>query len=89
MANRSESDRMEEYRCRWRPLAKRANQEARESWIKGAPELTCYSSVEAIAAWLDWNDPNGVHTAEDRIAEGFETYTIYSAWNALASILEG
>lgn len=64
-----------------------ANRVAAESRRGGAPFLSLTSSPETIAAWLQWCDPNGCHTAENAIAEGFDPYTEETAWPALADML--
>lgn len=46
--------------------------------------VTATSSAEQIARWLQWNDPNGSHTADLAVADGGEPYTIAGAWAALA-----
>lgn len=58
----------------------------------GAPALTPESDPETIARWLQWCDPNGCHTRDRAVAEGFDPYTDddgeNSAWEALANMLE-
>ena len=64
-------------------LAKRANEIALESRYGGAPHLTADSSVETLSRWLQWNDPNGAHTAARTRAEGFDPYTLDEAWDLI------
>lgn len=42
---------------------------------------------EKIISWLDWNDPNGIWTDEDAIAEGYEPFTKESAKEYLIKML--
>lgn len=52
------------------------------------PILRADSSCETLARWLQACDPNGAHTDSAAIAEGFEPYTVESAWAAIVSMLE-
>jgi len=77
------------YRSERETLAQRANELGRTSARAGAPVLTADSSVETIAAWLQWCDPNGCHTAELALGDGCEPYDAGSVWEALAEMLSG
>lgn len=69
-------------------LARRANMEANLARPTGAPVLTSDSTIEQVAAWLQWNDPNGCHTAELAAAEGFDPYaSADDVWEALDQML--
>lgn len=70
-------------------LARKANEAASLSRRGGAPVLAADSGPETIARWLQWNDPNGCHTAELAAAEDIEPYDEERAWEALAEMLEG
>lgn len=71
-----------------RELAELANRAADGSRYRdSAPHLTETSSAEWVARWLQWNDPNGSHTAELAESEGCDPYTTESAWDALAEVL--
>lgn len=65
-----------------------ANDAGRASRYPGAPWLSPDSAREDVVAWMQWNDPNGVHTDELAIGEGFDPYTVEGAWRALAEMLE-
>lgn len=68
-------------------LADRAN-EGREKcrYRDGLPPLlTADSAREDVAAWLQWNDPNGVHTDEAALGEDFDPYSLQGAWEAVRS----
>ncbi len=68
-------------------LCDRANEAARLSRRGGAPILSVASDPETIARWLQWNDPNGSHTAELAAADGCDPYDASRAWAELASQL--
>lgn len=51
-----------------------------------APRLRPESAREDVIAWLQWNDPNGVHTDALATAEDIEPYTLDGAWEALAEM---
>ena len=69
-------------------IAKQANRVARLSRnAASAPLLTETSTGETLAAWLQWCDPNGCHTAELAEIEGFEPYTPDEAWQAIALMI--
>lgn len=74
-----------------RYLANEANEASRGSRVGGAPILTVDSDASTVADWLQWNDPNGVHsdTAVEAApeSEGAERYTLDYAWETLASML--
>lgn len=46
------------------------------------------STRETVVDWLQWNDPNGIHTDALAAGEDFDPYTLESAWDALASMLD-
>lgn len=52
------------------------------------PLLHADSSRRMLVEWLQACDPNGCHTDERARREGFEPYTIESAWNAIADMVE-
>lgn len=69
--------------------------EAKAEWIRRAncisrmaarqgPILSLKSSVEEIAEWLQWCDPNGSHTSDLAIADDCNPYDDESIWEALA-----
>lgn len=74
-------------------IVKAANRVARESRYRGAPCLTETSSASVVAEWLQWCDPNGVHTpdaaknAMGECADDFDAYTEETVWDALADML--
>lgn len=74
-------------RCVRAQLARKANTEARASRCKGAPLLTQDSTAEEVAGWLQWNDPNGCHTAALARAEGVDPYDTDTAWEALDQMI--
>lgn len=51
------------------------------------PPLSETSDAETVAAWLQWNDPNGCHTSALALAEGCDPYDRETAWDALAEVL--
>lgn len=73
-----------EFRAKWAAIA---NEVGRLSRRGGAPVLGPASDAGALAAWLQWNDPNGAHTAELADAEGFDPYDLGTAWDVLATML--
>ena len=68
-------------------LARAANQIGALSRRKGAPHLSETSTAEDVAAWLQWCDPNGAHTADSARAEDCDAYTDDRAWEALAEMV--
>lgn len=72
-----------------RGLALKANLLARTSRnASSAPPISGESTAEQIASWLQWNDPNGCHTAERAAVEGFDFYTDETAWEALQNVTD-
>lgn len=70
-------------------LATKANKLARTSRnAASAPRLTALSTAEQVASWLQWNDPNGCHTADRAGVEGFDPYTDETAWEALQNVTD-
>lgn len=69
------------------PLVHIANDVARASRRGGAPVLSADSDPETIARWLQWNDPNGIHTAELAATDDCDAYDDVTAWDALAEAL--
>jgi hypothetical protein len=69
-------------------VADRANGVGRSSRSRGAPTLSSGSSREQVTAWLQWCDPNGCHTDELAGVEGFEPYTLDSAWEQVEKMTE-
>ena len=69
--------------------ARGANGVARESNRAGAPTLSERSTRETLCDWLQWLDPNGIHT--DALAEQdhAEPYTLESAWEAVDAAVRG
>ena len=55
----------------------------------GGPHLSDRSTVDEIADWLQWCDPNGCHTRALVAGEDFDFYTLEEAWEALAEMLCG
>jgi hypothetical protein len=79
-----------EFRAKWAGVANAvasAARAARPSRPGSPPSITPDSGSETIAAWLQWNDPNGAHTAELADAEGFDPYDLGTAWDVLATTL--
>jgi len=72
---------------RRKDLAALANTAAARSRRIGAPLLRPDSDADTIAEWLQWNDPNGAHTAELALAEDMDPYDLDSAWEALEQML--
>lgn len=70
-----------------RELAELANRAALESRRPGAPTLAEDSDTETVAAWLQWCDPNGSHTAELALADDLDPYDCERAWDTLADML--
>lgn len=68
--------------CDW------ANAAAVASPVPGAPYLTAASSRQDVAAWLQWNDPNGCHTDALAVAEGLDPYTDDTVWDALSEMFD-
>jgi hypothetical protein len=68
-------------------LVKWANDVGRLS-RSGMPRLAVTSSSEAIAEWMQRNDPNGVHTADALRREGERPYTLEGAWKALQEMCD-
>lgn len=73
-----------EFRVKWAAVA---NEVGRLSRLGGAPVLTAYSDANAIANWLQWNDPNGSHSAAWAERDGFDPYDLGTAWDVLATML--
>jgi hypothetical protein len=69
-------------------LAKAANEAGRKSRRGGAPRLTAASTASAIAEWLQWNDPNGEHTAARRRRADVDPYTVTEAWEQVAEMVD-
>lgn len=69
-------------------LCRIANEVGRTARYRGAPVLSPDSARETLIAWMQWNDPNGVHTDELAELEGFDPYTLESAWEAFAAMIE-
>ena len=46
------------------------------------------SARDAVAAWLAWNDPNGVFTDADSAAEGMRPISLPLAWELIADVVE-
>jgi|GEM_PF-2862128 len=44
-------------------------------------------SREKMIVWLNWNDPNGIWTDEDSIAEGMKPLTKENAYNYIYKLL--
>jgi hypothetical protein len=68
-------------------LALKANRESFASRRPGAPFLTATSPIGQVEAWLQWNDPNGAHTAEAAERQGADRYQGDEAWEALEQML--
>jgi len=43
---------------------------------------------EQVIEWLEWNDPNGVYSDSDSIAEGFDPLTLETAREIMADQIE-
>jgi hypothetical protein len=71
-----------------RRVALVANEGARGSTRLGAPRLSEESPRGEIVRWLQWNDPNGCHSDARAIAEGFDPYTLDTAWEALEEMVK-
>jgi hypothetical protein len=73
----------------WREeTAAKANAAGSASRNPGAPVLSADSTAEQLAAWLQWNDPNGSHTADLAEREGFDPYDVETAWEVLAQAID-
>ncbi len=69
-------------------IAQAANGCAQRSRYRGsAPRLTERSSRDEVTRWLQWEDPNGVHTDELARADRIDPYTEGEAWAALADVV--
>jgi len=69
-------------------IADRANEAASLSRRGGAPTLEETSTRETLIAWLQWCDPNGSHTDELAAKEEADPYTLATAWDAIAEMLD-
>lgn len=54
----------------------------------GGPALSLHASREQLIAWLQWCDPNGIHTDELAASDDVDPYTLESAWEAVRSIVD-
>lgn len=68
-------------------LAVAANLVAAQSRNGGAPVLAWNSTVDQVAAWLQWCDANGAHTRELAALNDFDFYTLPEAWDALDQMI--
>lgn len=65
-------------------VVRAANEIRRSSRDGGAPVLSEASDLVDLCAWLQWNDPNGSHTAALAQADDIEPHDLASAWGAIA-----
>lgn len=49
------------------------------------PNITC---LEALRAWLIWNDPNGVYCDTELLSEGFPILTLENALQMITEQLD-
>jgi hypothetical protein len=68
-------------------IAAAANEVGRLSRYGGAPVLTADSARGEVVAWLQWCDPNGIHTDDLAAAEDCDPYDLDGAWLALADMI--
>lgn len=74
---------MERSRAAIAETANRATQGSRRVF----PRLAADSDRQTLIDWLVTNDPNGVYTDEDSLAEWDEVMSLDEAWECLANNL--
>lgn len=52
-------------------------------------QLLCNGSLHEVMAWLSWNDPNGIYTDQDSLAEDRTPLTLHQARQILQQQITG